>query len=164
MARAFHFKGVETMESLRNLDAQIAALQAQRMQLIVDANAESKKALAAIVRGFEWRVTSDGIGQYQVACRYDEQTLAALAAWKEHYPHSSESAFSHSRGDKPDAWIGMKYTIARSSDGVPFILASGGGHVVLTLNAGWHGPYELTEDQFATFIMGTVPLELRKPW
>ena len=151
------------MKSLQSIDNDIAILQALRKQMIIDASAESKAALAATARGFDWRVTSDGIGKYHVACRFDSTTVAAFKAWREAYPTSSESIRAVGSDDL-GKWHGMAYIIARSSDGVPFIVASGGGSVVLTLDTGWHGATELTEDQFTSFMAGNVPVELRKPW
>jgi len=151
-------------KSLQSIDNDIATLQALRLQMISDANAESKAALKAIPRGFEWRIQSAGLARYLIQCRFDAPTLAAFAAWREAYPHSTES-IGHTR-DRDDIakWHGMIYIIARTSDGVPFIASTGGGSVVLNLGTHFSDPLEITEDQFRDFMEGCIPVELQKPW
>lgn len=142
---------------ISTIDAQIAALKAQRETVLKDGEKIAREEHKAIEREFDWRVIWTSPRVMSVECRLNDATLERLNAWKEKWPN----VLFFSGMNEPGKWHGMRFYLI----GVT-IISTGGGSVILNLKDSWHDrePQDLTQEQADAFRAGIVPVELQKPW
>ena len=140
-----------------NTREQIAALEAQLKAEQAAERAASVAAWKALVKTFDWRVNITDGWLYNIECRPDAATIAAMRELEARVGPNLSPSFGATND-----WHGMTFVIAEGNR----LYSIGGGSVIIREDdsKGWHRHTVLTDAECDSIRAGSVPERIRSPW